>query len=279
MEYSSSSFVFKKTCLEISLFIFLLLLLVIAGVERNPGPTVMKSLFSFKAISGAGGKSGIHGLYKNQSSGQIEELSASSQQTPKDRKLPFGQIKTVTRINSDILRITNSSGDEIDLLWAKLSPQIIPGDSNLKQILFKSKEEKSSITFVSLLNKCILKYKTHSNSESNEKSSDVNFSPGSSQETASNEEKRPTETSPSQIENDHTRSSSEATGADTQSSNETTGEDIESKIQQIISEALFAKLNLEQLEIPEGVYVDKERMQQLRGAMKFEDKTQACSQP
>ena len=268
MEYSSSSFVFKKTCLEISLFIFLLLLLVIAGVERNPGPTVMKSLFSFKAISGAGGKSGIHGLYKNQSSGQIEELSASSQQTPKDRKLPFGQIEMVTRINSDVLRITNSSGGEIDLLWAKLSPQIIPGDSNLKQILFKSKEEKSSITFVSLLNKCISKYKTHSNSESNEERSDINISPLSSKETASNAEKRPTETSPSQNENEHT-----------QPSNENTGEDVEIKIQQIISEATFAKLNLEQLEIPVGVNVDKERMHQLRGAMKFEDKTQACSQP
>ena len=251
-----------------------------SGIEQNPGPGFLKSLFSFKVTTGLDGKLELHGLYRNQSSCKVEELSPCSQQTPKDKKYPLGSIKSVSKVNEKIIKLLNDDGQEVDLLWASLSPQIIPGESNLKEILMKSKEENSIEAFVSVMNSCIAKLKGRPTGATNENEYE-NGSPSTSSrpsvvgDESTNEVSMPdSRNSDSSSRNDSSdKDASEEDQSRISEDDETS--DIEEKIKDIIASAKFARVKLDRLEIPEDVVVDKQRVVSLRDAMKFVDHTQA----
>ena len=257
----------------LSLLNFFKLLLIMSGIEQNPGPGFLKSLFSFKVTSGLDGKLELHGLYKNQSSCQLEELSPCSQQTPKDKKYPLGPIQRVSKVNEKIIKLLNNVGQEVDLLWTSLSPQIIPGESNLKEILMKSKEENSMDAFVSVINSCIAKLNSSSACVTN-----TNESRSSSSEPSHGDESSD-DVSISDSQNNDSPGNNSTNKDDTMEDQSRMSEDeitdIEEKIRDIISSARFAKVKLDRLEIPNDVVVDKKRVASLRDAMKFVDHTQA----
>ena len=71
------------------------ILLLMAGIEGNPGP---KSYFTFKVFPGVNNLYTIIVIYRNQQNNQIELLSSSPHSTPKDMKIPLGPVLRWTKL-------------------------------------------------------------------------------------------------------------------------------------------------------------------------------------
>ena len=268
-----------KSMMTHLLFTFLRLLLMIGGIEVNPGPPLfLKSFYSFQVTSGVGGKTSVHALYKNQSTGAVLEVSSSSQQTPAHLKVPFGALKSLSKVDMNTIRLKNERGEAVDLLFKNFSPQIIVGESQLKEILMKTREEPIDI-FISILNKYIQKInrdinpKRVMNHENSLTKSPNNLSDRS--DMSNNADVIPnsknTEVN-SDIESGKVPKANESSASAGEDKDE--NESIDERIQDIIYSAKYGKLSMEKLEIPNGVLIDTERVKVIKDSMKYADKTQ-----
>ena len=134
---------------------FLSLLLILAGIEPNPGPVT--SLYTFKVLPGVRAEFTVRGVFRNQNNDKVEELSTSSKSTPRDKKLPLGPITAFRKIDEEVFSVSNAEGDSISLLLKKLRPTILLGDDPLKETLINM-QEKSMDSFVSVMQRFVDKF-------------------------------------------------------------------------------------------------------------------------
>ena len=115
---------------------------------------VLKSSYTMKVVAGDDYEWEIEVFFFNNKSKLIEPVSPAPHSTPKHLKKSFGFIQSVVEVDSDILKIVNSSGEEINLAFDKMSPLIDDTDSTMKKTLLKVKSSGCATT-VNTLNKLI----------------------------------------------------------------------------------------------------------------------------
>ena len=117
----------------------------------------VKSSFMFLVKPGKQFEFELEPFYFNNTSKALEPLSAASKTVPRDKKVPFGPVEKLFKVDEEILEILNIKEEKIQLLRSKLSPLLDNEDSMLKNLIFQF-HDKSTDALIAALNSLVEKF-------------------------------------------------------------------------------------------------------------------------
>ena len=265
---------------------------------------VLKSSYTVKVVQGDDYEWEMEVFYFNHKSKQLEPVSPAPHSTPKSLKKPLGFLQSVVEVDSEILKVANSSGEEINLSFDKLSPLLDDTDSTMKKTLLKVKSSGCANT-VNTLNKLIAAFHEPENKIIITSSIGISEEPrerrlcsnalkkvhtdsgvasssagGSDVETLSISVSRSRDSYKSSAAEKRKRSQPSSEERPSKKSNlgaesEKEEDDIFSKVEQIIRDAEYLNVKFQNIEIPNLVKIDAVKVAQLKESVnRFPDKTQ-----
>ena len=140
----------------------MLLCRLLGGAPTNTSKA-LKATFTFKVVQGEQFTWEIEVFFFNFKTKQLEPLSSSSQSTPRHLKIPFGFLKTVECVDTNLLSVINSHGDTALLCFDRLSPLLDDTDNRMKSTLIHLKE-KGCEKIVNTLNSLLEQFHKEENS-------------------------------------------------------------------------------------------------------------------
>ena len=124
--------------------------------------TATKASFTFLVKGGEVYEFELEVFFLNTKTQNVEPLSSSPKSTPRANKKPFGPVEKVMKVDENIIKIENKSGDSIYLEVNRLSPLLDKDDSRLKATLIGLKEGTTG-ALVDSLNQLIRSFHTERN--------------------------------------------------------------------------------------------------------------------
>ena len=95
------------------------------------------SIYTFLIKPGLTQKFNVEPFYYNNSSSQLEPMSASAKSVPRALKKSFGGIVEIIEKDHEYFELRNKGGEKLLVRYSKLSPLLDTGSSMMKEILMK----------------------------------------------------------------------------------------------------------------------------------------------
>ena len=95
------------------------------------------SIYTFLIKPGLTQKFNVEPFYYNNSSSQLEPMSASTKSVPRALKKSFGGIVEIIEKDGEYFELRNKGGEKLLVRFSKLSPLLDTGSSMMKEILVK----------------------------------------------------------------------------------------------------------------------------------------------